>query len=351
MDEVAVKQFMQIAHLENELQQQKGMLWVLGEIMKVANNIDSFKQLMELMTDMLMGVTGVNTCYLWVYDKEDVRVYLRSTESNNKFYELDKEAMHECLKEIRETKLYGEEEICFPLVRGGELPGARLLVPLIDFNDNSIIGGLILEQQQKDFFTSSSTIFFETLGVFIAANAKNSRLFEMVSEESERDPLTGVYNRRQLKKMIGEMIKESGFISLAIIDIDNFKAVNDFLGHIKGDEVLHTIATYANSFFGDMGGKVVRYGGDEFVFLMPTPIKKGLEYFTKFQELIVNLPGISQLTIPVAITMGVCCYPEMTRDMENLIEAADQALIRGKDQGKNRVMLATKEECDCKCKR
>lgn len=349
MDEVAVRQFMEIARLENELQQQKGMLWVLGEIMKVANNIDSFKELMKLMTDMLMGVTGVNTCYLWAYHERDIKVYLRSTESNNEFLELCKETVHESLKAIESTKLYGHEEITFPLIKDGQIPKSRLVVPLIDFNDNSIIGGLVLEQQQKGFFTPSSTVFFETLGIFIASNAKNSRLFERVTEESERDPLTGVYNRRHLRKMIHEFIRTEGQLSLAIIDTDNFKAVNDFLGHIRGDAVLQSIASYANKFFSDLGGKVVRYGGDEFVFLLPMSMEESVRHFNEFQQMVPHLPAISQLSVTVTITMGISSYPEMTRDIESLVEAADQALIRGKDEGKNRVMIATQEEPEREC--
>ena len=55
-----------VEYLQIELQQQRGMLWLLGEIMKAAMNITSFKQLMSVLTDMLMGVMGVTTCYLWL---------------------------------------------------------------------------------------------------------------------------------------------------------------------------------------------------------------------------------------------------------------------------------------------
>ncbi|MGL5677542.1 MAG: sensor domain-containing diguanylate cyclase [Cellulosilyticaceae bacterium] len=349
MNDVAVRQFMQLEQLEHELQQQKGMLWVLGEIMKVANNIDSFKQLMKLITDMLMGVTGVNTCYIWASDGEEIKVYLRSTQSNNEFLELGKETIHESLKDLQCTYCLNEEEITFPLVEGGIIPKSRLVVPLQDFNDNSLIGGLVLEQQQEGFFTQNNIIFFETLGIFIASNTKNSRLFEMVAEESERDPLTGVYNRRHLHKMLHNLVMQHEKLCVAVIDTDNFKSVNDFLGHIKGDEVLQAIASNAKRIFSDLGGKVIRYGGDEFVFLLPTNLKEGLDVFNKFQQLVPELPGISDLTIPVTITMGICAYPEMTKDIEVLVGAADNALLRGKSQGKNRVMMAIKEDCECKC--
>ncbi len=338
----------QIFCMENELQKQRGMLWVLGEIMKVANNIDSFNELMRLTTDMLMGVTGVNTCYIWVDDKGESLIYLRSTESNNKFYELKDVEVHQSLREVRQTKLYEAQEIKSLLIEGGKLPASRLVVPLMDFNDNSIIGGLVLEQEHADFFTASSTIFFETLGVFLSSNAKNSKLFEKVTKEAEKDPLTGVYNRRHLKQMIPDMIKDTGHVGVAVIDTDHFKTVNDCLGHLTGDKVLYAIADSAKNFFRPFGGKVVRYGGDEFVFLLPQPMNDTIELFSQFQSSVKQMDVIAQLSVPVSITMGICCYPAMTKDSDFLINAADRALLRGKEQGRDRVVIATKEECENK---
>lgn len=349
MNELAARQFIIIEELESELQQQKGMLWVLGEIMKVANNIDSFKELMKLITDMLMGVTGVNTCYLWAYDEKEVRVYLRSTAFNNEFLELDQETIQESIKDVAQTILFGADQIQYPLIKGCELPESRLIVPLMNFNDNSVIGGLVLEQQQKGFFTTNNTIFFETLATFIASNAKNSRLYEQVAEVSETDPLTGVYNRRHLSKMLEAYIQESAILSVAVIDTDNFKAVNDFLGHIKGDEVLQAIAKGAKQYLKKHKGTVVRYGGDEFVLLIPKGIKESLKIFTEFQQLVPSLPVISEISIPVTITMGVCSYPDMTLDLAKIVQAADNALLRGKDAGKNRVIVASYEDCECRC--
>lgn len=344
MNEIAARQMIAIGEMERELQEQKGMIWVLGEIIKVANNIGSFKDLMQVMTDMLLGVTGVNACYLWIHHDDAIKVYLRSTEFNNEFLELDERTIQQSIKKVNSTYVCKKEEIYFPIIEGASIPKSRLMVPFKDFVDGSVIGGLVLEHGQNNFFTSTNTIFFETLATFIAANAKNSRIFERVAEESETDPLTRVYNRRHLNKMIDTLIKEHDYLTIGIFDSDNFKVVNNFLGHIKGDEVLQALAIAAKEVLQAYNGKVVRYGGDEFVLLVPRPLKEAVDILRKFQESVPHLPVIREISIAVSITMGISSYPDMTMDRSLLVQAADSALLRGKDTGKNCIEIAIEED-------
>lgn len=346
MEELAANRFIVIEQLESELQQQKGMLWLLGEIMKVANNINSFKELMKVLTDMLMGVTGVDACYLWAYNGKRLKVYLRSTQMKNEFKELSVTQPPEVIERCKETYMFSKEEIKEAMIVGGQIPGSRLAVPLVDFNNNDIIGALVLEHQQENFFTENNITFFETLAIFIASNTKNSTLYRTIAEQSERDPLTGVYNRRYLEKVLNKLINTIHEMTVAVIDTDNFKLVNDVLGHIKGDEVIRAVARIAKNHFEKFNGEIVRYGGDEFVILLPVPIKEATRVLSEFQQMIPSVPEIIDSGIPVTITMGVCGYPEMTRNPEILIKAADRALLRGKEQGKNRVIIATKEDIE-----
>lgn len=344
MNDVGAIQFMMIEELERELQHQRGMIWLLGEIMKVANKINSFKELMKIITDMLMGVTGVNTCYLWAYEEEGIKVYFRSTAYQNEFMELDKDKIPVELKVLNGTYMFPREKIQAPLIEGNTIPCSRLAVPLMDFDDNKVLGALVLEHAHPSFFNENNILFFETLAIFIASNTRNSRLFETVAEESEIDPLTRAYNRRFLDKVTNELIEDCHKMSVAVIDTDNFKKVNDTFGHIKGDEVLQAIAHVATSYLKEKGGKVVRYGGDEFVLMLPLSLSESISVFEKFREHIPTLRIVKDLPIPVSVTMGVCSYPEQTLDPQRLVIAADNALIRGKNQGKNRIIIASEED-------
>ena len=331
--------------LEIELQQQRGMLWLLGEIMKEAVNISSFKQLMAILTDMLMGVMGVTTCYLWVAHEEDYRVYFRSVELQNDFRAIRAMDIPIALNDLEGSyKRFSEEEIIRPLIDCISLPLSRLAVPLKNFNDNSTFGALVLEHEQANFFTDNTIAFFETLTIFISINAQNSRLLQSVSKESQTDPLTGVYNRRHLQKALEKVYKAKNILTVAVVDTDNFKQINDALGHAKGDTVLKAISQLAKGSVKEYGGEIVRYGGDEFVILIPVPINEAIHILEEFRRSVYYIQLAYEIDIPVTVTLGACSYPDMAGDPHQAVRAADHALIRGKTEGKNKIVLASNED-------
>lgn len=167
---------------------------------------------------------------------------------------------------------------------------------------------------------------------------------EMLKELSNTDPLTQLYNRRYMMTALEREIQRSqrkgSPLSIVMMDIDHFKRINDNFGHQQGDLVLTTIATTAKNALRsyDIGA---RYGGEEFVLLLPE---------TTHQEAIVVADRIrlqiQQLTYPaplektsITISMGVATYPvpEITT-INELIYAADSALYRAKETGRNRVV-------------
>lgn len=333
-----------IEYLEVELQQQRGMLWLLGEIMKEAVNISSFKQLMAILTDMLMGVMGVTTCYLWIAHEDEYKVYFRSVELQNDFREITSMDIPSLLKELKGSYTFAREEITSPLIDCINVPLSRLAVPLKNFNDNSTFGALVLEHEAENFFTDNTIAFFETLTVFISINAQNSRLLQSVSKESQTDPLTGAYNRRHLQKALDKAYKAKKVMTVAVIDTDDFKKINDALGHLKGDTVLKAISQLAKGCVKEYGGEVVRYGGDEFVILVPIPLQEAIHILEEFRRSVHYIQLTYDIDIPITVTLGACSYPDMVEDPYQAVRAADNALIRGKAKGKNRVVLALDED-------
>ena len=333
-----------INYLETELQQQRGMLWVFGEIMKQAVNISSFKQLMEVITDMLMGVMGVTTCYLWVKNEEDYKLYFRSIELQNEFSEMKTTEVPGFIKQLKESYTFPKEEITQPLLKYLSVPSSRHVVPLRNFNDHSIFGALVLEHEAPNFFTDNTIVFFETLTIFISINAQNSRLLQTVAKESETDPLTGAYNRRYMQKILDKVTKSQSTLSVAVIDTDNFKTINDVLGHLQGDVVLKAIAQMARGCVKEYGGEVIRYGGDEFVVLLPVSFEDAIHIFEELRRSVHYIQVTYEIEIPIAITIGACCYPDMVEEPLQAVKAADNALLRGKAKGKNRVVIAIDED-------
>jgi diguanylate cyclase (GGDEF)-like protein len=157
------------------------------------------------------------------------------------------------------------------------------------------------------------------------------------------DPLTGLFNRRHfdaaLKRELARARRKEVPVSLVLVDIDHFKRVNDEYGHAVGDAVLRTIAQQLR--LGIREGDIAcRYGGEEMVLLLPecTAIDAGV----RAEAIRIALGGIkpnAEGEGPERITasFGVAAYPVHAQDAEALFWAADKALYRAKEHGRDRV--------------
>lgn len=160
---------------------------------------------------------------------------------------------------------------------------------------------------------------------------------EHIREKSQKDPLSKALNRHGIVTEINAAITDSNIkiFSIAILDIDFFKAINDSKGHIVGDECLKFLSyTFMShnrktDFFG-------RYGGDEFILLMPhvnAPAALEICERIKNEIAIKSSPKFS-------ISMGIASYPYDGRTFTELVELADKGLYHSKEQGRNRVSYA-----------
>ncbi len=168
-------------------------------------------------------------------------------------------------------------------------------------------------------------------------------LWKRVSEELYRDPLTGVYNRRYLEEKLWEEInraRRSGIpLGVLMVDVDDLKYWNDTHGHIMGDTLLILVARVLKEMFHPHA--VARYGGDEFVVLLPGMEPKAVE--ARLQAVNRRL----QEAWPQqarrrggTISAGLALYPWNGQTPTELLEAADAALYESKRRGKARLMLS-----------
>lgn len=164
-------------------------------------------------------------------------------------------------------------------------------------------------------------------------------------EEAERDPLTGLYNRRYLDRYLQELWEGSqlGEYSLIIADIDHFKSFNDNYGHLVGDQVLQRVANLLQkALIGEEFG--VRYGGEEFLLVMKkTSIEGVLQRVEKIRKLIetIVLKDRKQGTSirRISASFGVASFRKDVSPSEWL-DRADRALYQAKETGRNRVVSA-----------
>ncbi len=175
--------------------------------------------------------------------------------------------------------------------------------------------------------------------------AANDRLKSL----SETDVLTGVANRRRFDEMFARELRRcqrSGSdLALLFIDIDRFKAFNDSLGHAAGDDCIRQVAMAIEASFGRPGDLVARYGGEEFAVLLPdTSVDQAARAAETVRRVVADLAiphhgsDYRCVTVSVGLSGGRCDARTTTT---TLLAAADDALYAAKEQGRNRVSIAT----------
>ncbi len=173
---------------------------------------------------------------------------------------------------------------------------------------------------------------------------RRETLEKELQHQAATDPLTGLHNRRGYELLFDQEFKRArrlgSPLAAAILDLDRFKRLNDTYGHGAGDQVLHTLAEEwsARLRAPDVLG---RLGGEEFVVLMPdTAAFDAAEVMERLRcHTDVTPRELGVVTVPVTVTIGVTELAESDTGFQDMIARADEALYRGKDQGRNQVVV------------
>jgi diguanylate cyclase (GGDEF)-like protein/PAS domain S-box-containing protein len=194
---------------------------------------------------------------------------------------------------------------------------------------------------------SSKRMMLSTMLEHYALSLVNLKLRETLKSQSIRDPLTGLFNRRYLdESMRREMFRSRRHgtpTGIIMIDVDHFKAVNDTHGHEAGDAILKGLATFLQQHTRNED-ILCRYGGEEFILLMPESdlnnTRKRAEQLCEQVRigLRINHQGV---THKITISLGVAAFPDQGPTIEAAQNVADAALYRAKEQGRDRVVVAS----------
>jgi diguanylate cyclase (GGDEF)-like protein/PAS domain S-box-containing protein len=222
------------------------------------------------------------------------------------------------------------------------LPNGYLCVPLIA--QGKELGILHLQSLSAELTERLNIIepFIKPLAEAISMALANLQLRESLKNQAIRDSLTGLYNRRYLNETIERELSRSRRLGspmgVILMDLDNFKEYNDLHAHDSGDELLEAL------------GKLIlwqtrkediacRYGGEEFLIIMPgasleTTLGRSRDLHQHVQQLHLQYRHLH----PVTVSVGVAAYPDHARSGKEICRAAEAALQRAKDEGRDRIV-------------
>jgi diguanylate cyclase (GGDEF)-like protein len=209
------------------------------------------------------------------------------------------------------------------------------------------VSGVVSVARRDRAFTVAERELFHYLAEQAAVSIENVGLHETVERQAVTDELTGLFNRRRFQEaMATEVERSKRFgqpVGLVLLDLDDFKNVNDTYGHQQGDLVLREVARVLRETSREID-EPARYGGEELAVVLPGTDLEGAYNLAERVR-----AGIEELALPlldgegvlsVTASFGVATLPGSADDMRDLVAAADEALYRAKRAGKNRTVRA-----------
>ncbi|MCI5180182.1 MAG: diguanylate cyclase [Candidatus Electrothrix sp. AW3_4] len=234
-----------------------------------------------------------------------------------------------------------ESSLCVPMTTHGQLIG---MMHLLICSEEAKHLKKTKPKEQTQFFETKQRLF-ESIADRYAMSLTDLRLRETLRVQAIRDPLTGLYNRRHMEasfqREISRARRHKQFLGVIMIDIDHFNVFNDTYGHEMGDKVLSEIGKFILENIRDED-IACRYGGEEIIIILPGASLQNTE--RRAEQL---RQGIESLAVKmydeehtVTASLGVALFPEHGTTIKGVIRAADCALYRAKEKGRNKVLVA-----------
>ncbi len=221
--------------------------------------------------------------------------------------------------------------------------GMRGLVMLPLVANDQVIGLVELTSKDRPSADPGRITLARTMAHEAAMALENARMYETARSLADRDPLTGFFNHRYLQERLAEEVVRATRthlpVSVVMLDLDDFKVVNDSFGHLYGDRVLVHVADLIRSVL-RASDVPARYGGDEFALILPDTSAEGGALVTRR---LLRAFGASSFSsdgrqpIPIGASIGLATHPADGRSATDLIAVADARLYMAKSKGGNQI--------------
>lgn len=310
-------------------------LFTLQTVGDTVNSTLELGRLLHVVNDVIVGIMGVNTCSICIFDENPggVRYFVTNEKNQAAAGKIKARALQYPAGD------QGGEEALVQQVSGLDPVTRITFTPVI--KNNHIMGVIITGHTENNLFNREDIRFLKSICNQISLAIENAMLYEKLNKLANTDGLTGLYNRSFFQKNFDSIISglpDKNMVAVAMMDIDDFKKINDRYGHDAGDRVLVGLSDVVISMI-RKDDIFVRYGGEEFVLIMQNITReKSLERLNQIREAIKNSTfdhGGNRLSITVSI--GVSYLEKDGDTREDLIKKADLALYIAKKNGKDRM--------------
>jgi diguanylate cyclase (GGDEF)-like protein len=225
------------------------------------------------------------------------------------------------------------------LVPGTDLePQASVLVPLRFMG--AVIGLLAVDRLAGRTFDERELEIVQLFANLAAIAIRNARSYKEMEVQASTDGLTGLFNHRRFQEALAlEVARAERYdaeFCLLMMDLDRFKAVNDTVGHQRGDEVLRDVAEVLRHCSRE-SDFAARYGGEEFTMILPhAGLDEARQVAERIRGQVADLSTVEP-SLSVTISVGIAAFPRHADDTDGILGAADAALLRAKSLGRNCV--------------
>lgn len=310
-------------------------------------SILNFKDLFERLLTEIRDKFGVPYVWISMIDQSEVSDLIKTLESSKilkqRLNVIDKNTFLTLIEnETKPILVSGDLKPYYQLLPQGQMYFIRSLAIAPLTLDGEIIGSLNqADLSRLRYRPGMDTRLLEQLALKVSICLSNVTAHEKLKWFAWRDPLTGLLNRRVMEKVLQREYKRAvryqSPLTLAFLDLDDFKAVNDKYGHDRGDELLRYVANILEELTRE-SDVVARYAGDEFIVILPgigssdslLLIQRLQDYFHK------NPMEIEGERIPVSISFGLSSIGDVgVNDPDSLLRKADEMLYKVKEQKSN----------------
>jgi diguanylate cyclase (GGDEF)-like protein len=207
----------------------------------------------------------------------------------------------------------------------------------------SVIGVLeVVNPEDRALFDESLMPVLSILADYVAIAIANARNYQEIETLSVTDDVTGFYNTRFLHHYLDAILVKGQEVSLVFLDLDNFKHVVDFHGHLLGSKMLKEVALVIGSCLGK-DDRLARYGGDEYVVILPGQDKQTAVVKTgEIRQALAAAVFLRSdgLQVKISASFGIASYPQDAGSKRELLQVADGCMYRSKQLGKNLITAA-----------